>query len=147
MNFSRAIKICSAPFFGCVVKPEVPCRKILRHVKHPLRYFRHRWAKFLLLRPFLLLGSDVSAGRTARELWWTSQELTPAGIITMALHAHISLGGRTTGPLVAAVLRHSLNPSNQSINSLSSGSAESSTTKISKSSVGHGSERVSYSNL
>jgi hypothetical protein len=37
----------------------------------------------------------VSAGRTARELWWTSQEFSPAGIntiITMAFHAHISPG-------------------------------------------------------
>jgi hypothetical protein len=73
-------------------------------------------AKFSLLRPFLLLGPDVSAGRTAWELWWTSQELSPAGIIiTMALHAHISPGGCTMGPLVTAVLRHSLTPS-QSIN-------------------------------
>jgi hypothetical protein len=36
----------------------------------------------------------IFAGRTARELWWTSQELSPAGIIiTMALQAHISPGG------------------------------------------------------
>jgi hypothetical protein len=37
----------------------------------------------------------VSAGRTAREFWWTSQELSPAGIIiiTMAIHVHISPGG------------------------------------------------------
>jgi hypothetical protein len=33
---------------------------------------------------------------TAREFWWTSQELSPAGIIiiiTMALHAHIITHG------------------------------------------------------
>jgi hypothetical protein len=36
---------------------------------------------------------DVSAGRIARELWWRSQELSPAGIIiTMALHIHINPG-------------------------------------------------------
>jgi hypothetical protein len=36
---------------------------------------------------------DVSAGRIARELWWTSQEFSPAGIIiTMAVHDHISPG-------------------------------------------------------
>jgi hypothetical protein len=29
----RAIKIRSTPSFGWEVKPEVPCRKILRHVK------------------------------------------------------------------------------------------------------------------
>jgi hypothetical protein len=49
----------------------------------------------------------VSAGRTARELWWTSQEFFPAGIIiiitTMALHAHISPQG--IGLIFAAVLR------------------------------------------
>jgi hypothetical protein len=27
------IKIRSTTFFGCEVKPKVPCRKILRHVK------------------------------------------------------------------------------------------------------------------
>jgi hypothetical protein len=59
---------------------------------------------------------DVSAGRTARELWWTSQELSSADInITMILHAHISPGGMT---LVAAVMRqyHPLDIINQSIN-------------------------------
>jgi hypothetical protein len=35
---------------------------------------------------------DVSAGRTARGLWWTSQKLSPVGFITMPLHAHISPG-------------------------------------------------------
>jgi hypothetical protein len=40
-GFLRAIKIRSAPSFGWEVKPEVPCRKILRHVKDPLRYFRY----------------------------------------------------------------------------------------------------------
>jgi hypothetical protein len=32
-GFLRAIKIRSTPSFGWEVKPEVPCRKILRHVK------------------------------------------------------------------------------------------------------------------
>jgi hypothetical protein len=36
---------------------------------------------------------DDSAGWIARELWWTTQAFSPAGIITMALHAHISTGG------------------------------------------------------
>jgi hypothetical protein len=39
----------------------------------------------------------MSAGRTDKELWWKSQELSPAGIITtttaaMALNVHISPG-------------------------------------------------------
>jgi hypothetical protein len=92
-GFLGAIKICSTPYFGWELKPEVPCRKILRHVKDPLRYIRYWEAKFSLLRPFLLLAPD-SAGKTAIELWWMSQELFPASIIiTMALHAHISPGG------------------------------------------------------
>jgi hypothetical protein len=108
-GFLRAIKIRSTPSFGWEVKPEVPCRKILRHFKDPWRYFRYWWAKFSILRSFLLLVPDVSVARTARELWWTSQGLSPAGIIiiTMALHVHISSGGWTIGLLVAAVLRQS----------------------------------------
>jgi hypothetical protein len=37
-GFLRAIKICSTPSFGWEVNPEVPCHKILRHVKDPLTY-------------------------------------------------------------------------------------------------------------
>jgi hypothetical protein len=40
-EFLRAIKIRSTPSFGWKVKPSVPCRKILRHVNDPLRYFRY----------------------------------------------------------------------------------------------------------
>jgi hypothetical protein len=40
-EFLRAIKIRSTPSFGWEVKPEVPCRKILRHVKDPLTYLRY----------------------------------------------------------------------------------------------------------
>jgi hypothetical protein len=40
-GFLRAIKTRSTPSFGWEVKPEVPCRKILRRVKVPLRYFRY----------------------------------------------------------------------------------------------------------
>jgi hypothetical protein len=87
------IKVCSTPSFGWEVKPEVPCRKILRHVKDPLRYFRYWYEKFSLLLPFLILAPDVSAGRNTRELWWMSQELSPASVvIAMALHVHISPG-------------------------------------------------------
>jgi hypothetical protein len=34
----RTIKICSTPFFGREVKPEAPCRKILRHIKITCKY-------------------------------------------------------------------------------------------------------------
>jgi hypothetical protein len=36
-GFLRAIKIRSTPSFGWYVKPEVPCRKILQHVKYLLK--------------------------------------------------------------------------------------------------------------
>jgi hypothetical protein len=39
-GYFRVIKIRSTTFFGWEIKPEVPCRKILRHVKDPLRYFK-----------------------------------------------------------------------------------------------------------
>jgi hypothetical protein len=40
-GFLRAIKISNTPSFGWEVKPEIPCRKILRHVKDPLTYLRY----------------------------------------------------------------------------------------------------------
>jgi hypothetical protein len=40
-GFLRTIKICSTSSFGWEVKPEVPCSKILRHIKDPLRYLRY----------------------------------------------------------------------------------------------------------
>jgi hypothetical protein len=36
-GFLKAIKIRSTPSFGWEVKPDVPCRKILRHVKELLK--------------------------------------------------------------------------------------------------------------
>jgi hypothetical protein len=38
-GFLRAIKLRSTSSSRWDVKPEIPCRKILRHVKDPLRYF------------------------------------------------------------------------------------------------------------
>jgi hypothetical protein len=68
-------------------------------------YFIYWWEKSSLVRSFLPLAPDVSAGRTARELWWTSQEFHPADIlITMALHAHVSPGGWTIATLRFQVL-------------------------------------------
>jgi hypothetical protein len=40
-GFLRAIKIRCTPSFGWEVKPEVPCRRILRHVEDPLTYQRY----------------------------------------------------------------------------------------------------------
>jgi hypothetical protein len=61
-GFLRAIKVRSTPSFGWEVKPEVPCRKFFD-------VSDTEYAKFSLLRPFLLLAPDVSSGRTASELW------------------------------------------------------------------------------
>jgi hypothetical protein len=68
-GFLRWIKIRSTPSFGWEVKPEVLCRKILRHVKVRWRIKGTEYVKFSFLRPFLLFAIDASAGRTARELW------------------------------------------------------------------------------
>jgi hypothetical protein len=71
------IKIRSTPSFGWEVKPEVPCSEILRHVKNSITYLRHLQATFSLLCPFLLfVPPDISDGRIARELWWTSQKFS-----------------------------------------------------------------------
>jgi hypothetical protein len=40
-GFLRMIKICSTPSFGLDVKPQIPCRNILRHVKDPLTHLRY----------------------------------------------------------------------------------------------------------
>jgi hypothetical protein len=39
-GFLRAIKIGSTPSFGWEVKPEIPCCKILQHVKDLLKSHR-----------------------------------------------------------------------------------------------------------
>jgi hypothetical protein len=39
-GFLRSIKIHSTPSFGGEVKPSVPCRKILQHVKEPCRVWK-----------------------------------------------------------------------------------------------------------
>jgi hypothetical protein len=63
------IKIRSTPFFGWEVKREVPCRKILRHVKNLLKPHGDGLTKFSFLRPFsyslqrcLLTGPPDSTG-------------------------------------------------------------------------------------
>jgi hypothetical protein len=61
-----------------------------------LEVFQMLIFKISLLCPFLLLSPDVSAVRTARELWWMRELLFPAGIIiNIALNVH--LNGLTIG--------------------------------------------------
>jgi hypothetical protein len=49
-EFLKAIKIRSTSSFGWEVKPKVPCREILRHVKDPLTYERC-WIRKVLIPP------------------------------------------------------------------------------------------------
>jgi hypothetical protein len=82
-GFLRAIKFCITSSCGGKVKPLAPCYKILRHVKitseYEQRYFKGQINRFLRqVAPDLLLGD--SAGRIARELWWTNQ-FSPVNII------------------------------------------------------------------
>jgi hypothetical protein len=51
-GFIRAIKIRSTTSFGWEVKAEVPCRKILRHVKHLLKSHGDGYINSHFLRPF-----------------------------------------------------------------------------------------------
>jgi hypothetical protein len=47
-GFLRTKKFRSTHSFGWEVKPEAPCRKILRHVKDPLTYQRYWISKILI---------------------------------------------------------------------------------------------------
>jgi hypothetical protein len=66
-GFLSAIKIRSTPSFGWEVKPEFPCRKILRHVKDLLKSHGDEQTKFSFPSPILLLAPGISADRTARQ--------------------------------------------------------------------------------
>jgi hypothetical protein len=59
-GFLRATKIRSTPSFGREVKPEVPCRKILRHVKDLLKSHEDVYTKFSFPSPILLLAPEMS---------------------------------------------------------------------------------------
>jgi hypothetical protein len=61
-GYLRAIKIHSTPSFGSEVKLEVPCPKILRHVRHLLTYQRYSIHK-------ILIPSSVPPPRS-RSLCW-----------------------------------------------------------------------------
>jgi hypothetical protein len=47
-GFLRVIKVHSTPSLGWEVKPEVPCRKILQHVKDQLTYQKY-WIRKILI--------------------------------------------------------------------------------------------------
>jgi hypothetical protein len=58
-GFLRVTKIRSTPSFGPEVKPEVPCRKILRHVIDLLSH-EDGYTKFSFPSPILLLAPEMS---------------------------------------------------------------------------------------
>jgi hypothetical protein len=84
-GFLRAIKICSTPSFGWEVKPEVPCHKILWHVKDllkshgadrlncnflcPLSRSLQRCLGWQDCQTVLVAARDVSADRTTSQYW------------------------------------------------------------------------------
>jgi hypothetical protein len=59
-GFLRTIKNRSTSSCGWEVKPEVPCRKILRHVKDLLKSYRDGLTKFSLPSPILVLAPETS---------------------------------------------------------------------------------------
>jgi hypothetical protein len=63
-GFLRVIKIHSTPSFRWEVKPEVPCCKILRHVKDLLKSHGDGQTKFSFPSSILLLAPDMSADST-----------------------------------------------------------------------------------
>jgi hypothetical protein len=75
-GFSGVIKTRSTPSFAREVEPSAPCREIVRYVQFPSKYEQIYFVRLNLsfhspVLPALLL--DDSAGRTARELWWTNE--------------------------------------------------------------------------
>jgi hypothetical protein len=54
-GFLRVIKIRITPSFRWEVKPDVPCPKILWHIKDLLKSHGDRWTKFSFLCPFFYL--------------------------------------------------------------------------------------------
>jgi hypothetical protein len=69
----KAIKISSMTYFGGEVKPSVPCRKTLLHIKEP---YRHERDKYFILFYFTAISlqnspaslSDASSGYSQRDL-------------------------------------------------------------------------------
>jgi hypothetical protein len=59
-GFLRVTKICSTTSFAWEVKPEVPCCKILSHVKELLKSNRDGQTKFSFPLPILLLAPEMS---------------------------------------------------------------------------------------
>jgi hypothetical protein len=69
-GFLRAVKIRSTASFGWEIIPEVPCRKILLHVKDLLKCHGDGQIKFSFPSPNLLLAPEMSLLTVLPEYWW-----------------------------------------------------------------------------
>jgi hypothetical protein len=69
-GFLWVIKIRSTPSFRWKVKSEIPCLKILWHVKDPLMYHRDGENKFSFPLPILLLAPEMSLLTGPPEYCW-----------------------------------------------------------------------------
>jgi hypothetical protein len=110
---------CPHDFTTQKINPNVsnkplPCREMLWHAKNSIR----AWNKYFVEKNHYFIRPDPSdllldgfTGRIARERSNGRIGSFPLLISsTMVLHAHISLGGWTIGPLVATVQRRNLTP-------------------------------------
>jgi hypothetical protein len=73
-GFLMAIKIRSTTFFGGEVKPFVPCRKTLRHLKIHAKYDRDTSSTKFEAVSEQDPASLLSVSAATRELWWINQE-------------------------------------------------------------------------
>jgi hypothetical protein len=98
-GFLRAIKICSTPSFRCEVKPDVPCRKILWHIKDPLIYQRY-WMREILIPSSIphihSLQMSLLGGLPESSGWWV-RHYPQLASSSLRLSIHIHPGGWTTG--------------------------------------------------
>jgi hypothetical protein len=86
-GFLRAIKIRSTSSFGWKMKPEVPCRKILQHVKHHMQVWteilcKGKFSHLSLIPPAcyqmtVLVGFLESSGGWLRRPQYRDTYLTP----------------------------------------------------------------------
>jgi hypothetical protein len=94
-RFLKAIKIRSTPSSGEEIKPEAPCRKILRHLQITFKYKQKYFARLNSSFPSSVFPDcyQMSAGRIVLDLWWMNQEFSSVDINPLRLHTHISPGG------------------------------------------------------
>jgi hypothetical protein len=114
------MKILSTPSFEGEVKPVAPCHKFLRHIEEHFEVWTEILRKVKFIIPFALppVCYQMTAGRIARELWWTNQKFSSVDIIPPWFYMLLyHLGGWKIGPVVVAVQRRSLTPSTPSSSS------------------------------